>query len=137
MTIKNIKHQYFSLLLIFLACISADDDNSRVLSIPEIYTCGHKYTAWFYSYELDSLSECIVDKKYTIQNLTDFRQKVDNQLDQEINVLNERAGRARSKSNQYYYVRYSRFAKVEQPVKTEFSFDNNDQIYQFSVETLP
>jgi hypothetical protein len=137
MNIKNIIYDYLSLFFIFLACISAEDNNSRVLSIPEIYSYGHKYTAWFYSYELDSLSERMVDKKYTIQNLSDFRQKVDSQIGQEINVLNERAGRARSKFNQYFYVRYSRFAKFEQPVKTEFSFDSNDHIYQFSVETLP
>ena len=137
MTIKHIKYPYFSLFFLFLACISADDNNSRALSIPEIYTYGQKYTASFYANGLDSLIECIVDKKYTIQNLRDFRQNVDSQVGQEINVLNERAGRARSKSNQYFYARYSRFVRTEQPVGTEFSFDSNDHIYQFSVEILP
>ncbi len=45
--------------------------------------------------------------------------------------------KGKSQSYLYYYVRYSNFSKVERPVKIIFSFDNNNNILGFSVETLP
>ncbi len=77
----------------------------------------------------------MVDKEQGVQKTWDFRRKVDTQFGRETEVLNERAGK--SISNRYYYVRYSRFSNINQPVKIEFSFDSNDHIFQVSVETLP
>jgi hypothetical protein len=126
-----------ALLIVFLACNHADEQNGGTLSIPEILTCGHKYTAWFYSDRLDSLLNCIVDKEQGIQKIRESRRKVDTQLGCETKVLNERAGKSIGKSNRYYYIRYSRFSKISQPVKTELFFDSNDNVFQFSVEMLP
>lgn len=137
MNTKNLIYHYLSLLFLLLACSYADDKSSRMLNIPDIFAYGHKYTAWLHSNGLDSLSECMIDKSYTIQRLKTFRAQIDRQMGQETKVLNERAGKAPAKSKRYYYVRYSRFGRVEQPVKTEFSFDGNGRIYEFSVAALP
>jgi len=124
-----------ALLLIFFSCNHFDVQNGNNLSIPEIITLGHKYTDWFYSDRLDSIINCMVDKEQGVQKTRDFRRKVDTQFGRETEVLNERAGK--SISNRYYYVRYSRFSNINQPVKTEFSFDSNDHIFQVSIEMLP
>lgn len=126
-----------ALLLLFLACIDAGDTPARILNLQDIHTYGHKYVSWFYSERLESLLNCIVDRDEGVQNAREFRRRVDAQFGQEIKVLNERAGRSISQSKRYYYVRYSRFSKIKQPVQMEIIFDSNDRVFQFSVEVLP
>jgi len=124
-----------AIFLIFFSCSHFDVQNGKNLSIPEIITLGHKYTDWFYSDRLDSLINCMVDKEQGVQKTRYLRRMADTQFGRETEVVNERAGK--SISNRYYYVRYSRFSKISQPVKIELFFDSNDNVFQFSVETLP
>lgn len=131
----------YSLLVLFFIffCNFSDKDQPEVLEEIAIYKQGQKFTSWFFTKELDSLIECIVDENYTINNLKDFRKKIDLQLGREINVLNEQIGRGKTKDNSdwHYYIRYSEYTKISRPVKTMFSFDNQNNIYRFSVESLP
>jgi len=110
-----------------------------ILNEKTIHVMGYKYTSWFFKEELDSLIECIVDKNYTIKNLKEFRKKVDVQIGNEIKILNVQTGGGKKKDNfyLYYYIQYSRCSKTERPVKIFFSFDSQNNIYQFSVESLP
>lgn len=126
-----------ALLVIFLAWKHSDEGNGRSLSIQDILTLGHKYTAWFYSDGLDSLLSCFVGREQAVREIRQLRQKVDTQFGRETELLNERTGRSIGKSNRYHYIRYSRFSKIGQPVKTESSFDGNDHVFQLSVEVLP
>jgi hypothetical protein len=126
-----------ALLVFFLAGKHSDDGNGRSLNIQGILTLGHKYTAWFYSDALDSLLSCFVGREQAVREIRQLRQKVDKQFGRETELLNERTGRSIGKSNRYYYIRYSKFSKISQPVKTESSFDGSDRVFQFSVEVLP
>ena len=76
------KVKSYSLLVLFFIffCNFSDKDQPEVLEEIAIYKQGQKFTSWFIMEELDSLIECIVDENYTINNLKDFRKKVDLQL---------------------------------------------------------
>ncbi|MFC2083713.1 M23 family metallopeptidase [Bacteroidota bacterium] len=132
-----IKYLWILLLVSIQSCDSSSSRNEKILDDSKIFSLGHKYTAWFLSHELDSLIECIHDKKYTINHLQEFRERVKSQIGGEVKLLNERIVKGKSDKFFYYYVRYSKFDKINQPVKTIFSFDNNDNIFVFSVEALP
>ena len=125
------------LLVTFLAWKHSDEGNGRPLSIQDILTLGHKYTAWFYSAGLDSLLSCFVGREQSVREIKQLRHEVDSRFGRETELLNERTGRSIGKSNRYYYIRYSKFSKIRQPVKTESSFDGNDHVFQLSVEVLP
>ena len=73
------KYLYFGLLFCMAAC-SIDDNTDKLLSDSDIYSRAHKFTQWFYSSQLDSLSNCMHNKNFTLKDLKDFRQKVENQL---------------------------------------------------------
>jgi len=126
-----------ALLVIILAWKHSDEGNGRSLSIQDIQTLGHKYTAWFYSDGLDSLLSCFVGREQSVREIKQLRHDVDSRFGQETELLNERTGRLIGQWNRYYYIRYSRFSKISQPVKTESSFDGNDHVFQLTVEVLP
>jgi murein DD-endopeptidase MepM/ murein hydrolase activator NlpD len=135
----NIQFRILWPFLLLIACNPDSTADKRVPGEAEIVASGHRFTAWFYHNQLDSLIEHIADKDYRLQNLIEFRKKVDLQLGTEVEVIKEKTGRGRrhSDSFRYYYIRYSRFTKTGRPVKTLFSFDIRNHIYQFSVEGLP
>lgn len=125
------------LLVTFLAWKHSDEGNGRPLSIQDILTLGHKYTAWFYSAGLDSLLSCILGREQSVREIKQLRHEVDNRLGRETEPLNGRTGRSIGKSNRYYHIRYSKFSKISQRVKIESSFDSNDHVFQLTVEVLP
>ena len=125
------------LLAVFCVSACALFNPGEQLSQSKVIELGTKYYSWFYSKKLDSLHSCIFDKNYTLKELTDFRHKVEKQLGREKSLLRERTVRARGRENIYTYVRFSNFNKSRQPVKTVFSFDSNNNVYQFSVQSLP
>jgi len=129
--------RFVALLFMLFVSNFADEKGVGILSTPEILARGHKYAAWFYSDGLDSLLQCVVDKKQGIQNVRESRRRVESQFGRETEVLNELTGKSILNSHRYYYVRHSRFSKAKQPVKMESSFDSADNIFQFSVEMLP
>ncbi len=129
--------QFVTLLLIFLLGNFADHKDAGILSTPEILAHGQKYAAWFHSDGMDSLLQCMVDKEQGVQNVRESRRKIDSEFGRETELLNELTGKSILYSNRYYYVRHSRFTKIKQAVKMEFSFDSADNIFQFSVEMLP
>jgi len=135
---KNLKLSSLIVLIVILAVSACAEINpGKKLSQSEIIELGTKYCRWFYSNNLDSMHKRIFDKTYTLKQLADFRKKVELQLGPEKYLLRERTVRARGSENIYTYIRFSKFNNSRQPVKTVFSFDSNDNIYQFSVETLP
>jgi hypothetical protein len=129
----------FALFLLIITCNQSDNSDTNILQTEEILACGHKFTKWFYERQLDSLIIHIVDENFKIHDLTKFRKEVSTELGAELNIINEQAGRTKKYKNKnwYYYVRYSQYSKITQPVKTFFIFDCNNDIYQFSVEGLP
>ena len=147
---------YFKISLIsFLMCCNSINSDRDLLQSSEVYSRGHRYTNWFYAYKLDSLIQCIVnnnfhsyeidtliscnvDYNYTIQNLKDFREKVDIKLGKEVNFLNEQFYVfCKENKHVYGYFRYSQFSKVDRPIQTSFRFDRNNNIYLFVVKPLP
>jgi len=126
-----------ALLVFFPAWKHSDDGIGSSLNIRDVLMFGQKYTAWFYSERLDSLLNHFAGDEEAAREIRQLRQKVDKQFGRETEVLNERTGRSIGKSNRYYYIRYSKFSKIRQPVKTECSFDGSDRVFQFSVEVLP
>lgn len=127
------KIYFFSLILLF-AC----SNSSKELSNDMVLKIGQTYTRQFYSYELDSLHKSISDITFTKKNLSDFRDEVQQELGEEIEVYEERVNHIVGKGKKYYgYVRYSKFSNTERPVKTLFGFDNRETIYRFEVYSLP
>lgn len=119
-------------LILNIGCIGYQGSKDK-LNEQQILEIGKKYSEWFYVSKLDSLSNRILDRNYKLSDLKNFRKKVQTELGNELDILNEQYG---SEPWQYYYVRYSRFENSPQPVRTLFTFDDN-KIYQFSVESLP
>jgi len=118
-----------------VVCSSSNIDDQRFPKA-EILAKGFKYNDWFYSHQLDSLIQNIADKNYSLKELRDFRKKVDQQLGQELQLVNEQFGIFRENVFIYTYIRYSQFSKVDKLVKTTFGFDRFNKINSFSVETL-
>jgi len=133
------KLKYFLFIFCFLlSCQSSNPDSETPLSENEIYLHANTFVKWFYSYELDSLSLYIQDKKFTPHHLKEFRIEVNNQLGKEIELLSDRIYfLGRDKKIIYGYVCHSRFSKTEHPVRTLLEFDNNYNIYGFQVVALP
>lgn len=104
------------------------------LSCDEIFQFGRKYTDWFYSFELDSMISKVLDTNYKLMELKEFRATVDGQFGTRVEFLNEQYG---VEPWQHYYIQYNRFEKIDQPVRTLFTFDNQGTILQFSVQSLP
>jgi hypothetical protein len=134
---SSIRNLVILLFTGFFSCISTSN-TSELLEISEVLELGHRFTNWFYTRQLDSLSHCILDKSFTLEDLKNFREKVEYELGKEIAVLNEvpHAFWAK-KENRYGYIRYSTFSKVDRPVKTDFGFDRHNNIYTFAVQTIP
>ena len=137
MKIAKICLIFFTIFL--LGCNNyVQDRNHEILSKTEIIELGHKYANWFYSNQLDSLINCIVDKNYKLADLRDFREKVKHQLGEETECINERSHIFFPKDRFVYaFIRNSKFSKVELPVKTSFGFDRLENIYTFSVQAQP
>jgi hypothetical protein len=125
------------LSLILLSACTGTDRNEGLLDISEVLQRGHRFNNWFYT-RLDSLSQCIFDKSFTLEDLKNFREKVEDELGKEIALLNEIPHAFWAKNeNMYGYIRYSKFSKVDRPVKTDFGFDRKNNIYTFTVQTIP
>jgi hypothetical protein len=125
------------LLVVLLSCAGVNNTN-ELLDISDVLQRGQRLNSWFYTRQLDSLSQCIFDKSFTLEDLKNFREKVEHELGREIALLNEipHAFWAK-KENMYEYIRYSKFSKVDRPVKTNFGFDRKNNIYTFTVQTIP
>ena len=122
------------LLTILLALVSFAFSENKKIDCQKIIQIGTRYTEWFNSSALDSLINCIDNPVYKIEELAKFKKKVQNQLGEEKRILNEQYG---IEPFQYYYIRYSRFEKSDRPVKTVFTFDDKERIFQFAVQSLP
>lgn len=122
------------LLILLLPKCHAQESNSDYLSGEQIQNIGQKYAELFYTFQLDSLHSRILNPDYKVSELKDFRRKVSRQLGDELEILNEQYG---TEPWQYYFIRYSRFKKAAQPVRTLFVFDKDGRIIQFSVQMLP
>jgi len=123
--------------VILIACVN-DEDNTDLLSQSEVHSKGQQFSHWFNSYELDSLSNHIVDKTFSMQDLQDFREQVEDEYGQEQHILNEGFSVFWMDNTPVYgYVRYSHFSEIDHPVHTGFGFDRESNIYQFEVMTLP
>ncbi len=129
---------YLYIIVGFIAISAgAQTVHQMTLRQSEILESGRKYSSWFYSDRLDSLSSKIFNKNYSLKQLKDFRKKVEIQLGSEKALFNEQAGRTKGSPKVYYYIRYSRFSGIDRPVKTAFSFDSSENIFLFSVEGMP
>jgi len=127
----------FLLFGILLSCNNVNR-NIELIEISEVLKRGHRFNHWFYARQLDSLSQRIFDKSFTLEDLKNFREKVQDELGSEIALLNEMPHAFwAKKENRYGYIRYSKFSKVDRPVKTDFGFDRNNNIYAFAVQTIP
>jgi len=116
----------------------AKNNNYELLTEPKIIELGHKYAHWFYSNQFDSLINCIFDKNYKLSDLRDFREKVKQQLGEEKDCINEQIHISMPKDRYIYtFIRCSNFSKVNKPIKTTFGFDRLNNIYIFSVQSLP
>ena len=124
---------FLATLFVFVIYCSSKGKQNEFLDGEQICRFGTKYIEWFYSSNLDSLINKILDKNYKLTELKKFRYKVKLQLGNRIELLNEQYG---TEPWQYYYIQYHRFENVEQPVRTLFTFDKKGMILQYSVQTL-
>ncbi len=98
---------------------------------------GREFTASFLEYDLEVLSKCIVDRQYTLAQLSSFRDEVAATLGREISVLRETVSVGGNERDYYGYRRISRFEKTDRPIQIMFGFGSNQDIHAFSVESLP
>jgi murein DD-endopeptidase MepM/ murein hydrolase activator NlpD len=130
---SNFRIFIITLFILLISCFSAGKQHD-FLSCNEICKLGSKYVDWFYSSNLDSMKNKILDTNYRLSELTHFRSKVESQLGNKLALLNVQFG---IEPWQCYYIHYNRFEKTNQPVRTLFTFDNKGKILQFSVQVLP
>jgi len=83
---KNLTYLMIAFITSLFSCDNANTQTG-LLESSEVYEKAHKLTNWLYSNELDSLIPHFVDKDYTIQNLSEFKDRVDNQLGEETTSL--------------------------------------------------
>ncbi len=124
----------FLLLIISVINCSTSEIDNNSLNCDQIVSIGTKYCDWFYASEFDSLKSYILDSNYKLVELKEFRIKVETSLGKKGKVLNEQFG---VEPWQHYFIRYNRFDKSHQPVRTLFTFDARGRIIQYSVQTLP
>ncbi|MCP4684083.1 MAG: hypothetical protein GY867_01425, partial [bacterium] len=118
-----------------ISCQEASDQQARPLKT-DLMSQGRELTSWFLERELDSLSLCIVDKSFTLDKLTAFREKVSATLGRETELLRESVSVGGPEQNYFGYKRYSRFSKTDRPVLVMFGFGEERDIHTFSVESL-
>ena len=129
---------HFIVFILLLACQQTNHGQKNCLTEDEVYTKALQFTGWFYDYQADSLSKYIIDRNFSLQDLKNFRKKVDDQLGEEVEMLLERTYLVRVNDRIIHgYVRHSRFARTDRPVRTNFGFDCDYNIYIFEVLTLP
>ena len=117
---------------LFINC-SSNRAEDNFLDCREICQFGSKYVEWFHSSNLDSMIAYIQNTDYKLSELTEFRESVKSQLGNRIGLLNVQYG---IEPWQYYYIQYNHFKKVDQPVRTLFTFSKKGMILQFSVQVL-
>jgi len=139
-------HNHNYRLLILLGCLITltphfcgcqGSDEGAPLDKTELVSIGRELTGLFYDGDLDALCNLIVDRNFTIEELTQFREKVGNNLGSEVELLDERIAVGGPDHSYYGYYRFARFSKAERPVKIAFGFNNQSHVWKFSVESLP
>ncbi len=108
------------------------------MPIEDVRRTGGALTGWLYSSDQDSLINRIIDPTYTIQKLNDLRERISDQIGEEVMVVVDFPRAYHADGTVFYgYLRHSQFSKTERPIRTKFTFDSRGSVLTFEVEGLP
>ncbi len=126
------------LLVLFLSCQRGTPDNSALMTNDEVFQYAHQFVRWFYNDQLDSLSQHINNKNFTLDDLKRFKVQAEDQLGKEEELLFDRNFiYVKDGKTNYENIRDCRFSRSARPVRILFGFDNQQTIYKFEVSILP